>query len=263
MVSYRARLDGRFVECGRRHAVPGRKAPRRDAGWRSVWRRAAPTTHFARVPRQRGDRTAYERLYWARGPGAIVSPSRAPWNKWGDPLAGGNRLCRERPLIGHQPRRERSRDGVGGNPHLPQPHADLVALWAVDCVLGGGGGSPACSVVSSADRHKEAQARRPAASPEGAAAGAAGCVSWTVAAALRSYRGRTRGCDRGASGLVTLNPEILILIDKLLFRRGKACGARVSANLGFGRKWANCLFCPQMVGVAELGRVYPNGAGGV
>lgn len=122
---------------GRRHAVSGRKAPRHDAGWRSVWRRAAPTTQFDRFPRQRGDRTALECLDLGVRASAMVCPSRAPWNKWRGPAQrGGNRLCRERPLIGLQPRRERFRDGVGGNPLSPQSHADYAASRSGVALLG-------------------------------------------------------------------------------------------------------------------------------
>lgn len=50
------------LSCGRRHAVPRCKASRHDAGWRRMWRRVAPMTSFDRLPRQRGDRTAFDWL---------------------------------------------------------------------------------------------------------------------------------------------------------------------------------------------------------
>lgn len=123
---------------GHRHAVPGRKAPRHDAGRRSVWRRVAPTTRAARVPRQRGDRTACQQclcrptwsnlfmsdLVWCFSAFGVCPgrrPSRAPWNKWGDPLAGGNRLCRERPLIGVIAPQGMLLHGVRGSLISPHP----------------------------------------------------------------------------------------------------------------------------------------------
>lgn len=180
-------------QCGRRHAVPGRVAPRNDAGWRSVWRRAAPTTRFARVPRRRGDRTAGNRGGLAVNASKAAIPSRAPWNKWGDPRSGGNRLCRERPLYGLQPRRERSRGGIGGNSLFPQSHADRGAdshaedlpESVADRLLA------AVSVALIGTRKCRRVARLPA--PQGAAAEASGCASRTVAAALKCHGNRTCG----------------------------------------------------------------------
>lgn len=226
-------MVGRLL-CGRRHAVPGRKAPRHDAGCRSVWRRVAPTTHFDRVPRQRGDRTAFNQLHLAVGASANGCPSRAPWNKWGDPLAGGNRLCRERPLIGLLPRRERFRDGVGGNPLSPQSHTDRQAgslledfpkTIAVRLPA-------AVSVALIGTRKCRRVARLPA--PQGAAAEASGCVSRTVAAALRGHRGRT-DCRIGKTfRLSNTYPEILILTNAVLLSLLFPCGARLSR---LSRSW--------------------------
>lgn len=227
---------------------PVRAAHRRDVGCRSVWRRIAPQAHVGGSSRRTGDRTAFDWCYLAIGASVIGCPSRAPWNKWGDPLAGGNRLCRERPLIGLQPRRERFRDGVGGNPLSPQPHADTKANPLVEDFLEAvADRSPAAvSVALIGTRKCRRVARLPA--PQGAAAGASGCVSRTVAAALRGHRDRTCGRIGKAFWLSNTMPEILKLIKLNLFFRSWPCGARLSELARFCGLFRKSLLLRAIVG---------------
>lgn len=78
----------------RRRAARGCKAPTLDAGWRSVRQRKALSAPRPIPRRAGGSATNRHHLHGCAldiGQSVYVGPSsvKGPWNKWGDPLAGG------------------------------------------------------------------------------------------------------------------------------------------------------------------------------